>query len=135
MNPPTLLKVVGGRIANEVLMHFRSLKKTAGDVSLSDTMDLDGEGSSLSLMDVLCQEDEALERVGQQQLMQQVRDSVNTVLDEREAEVIRQRYGLNGKPPLTQRETAVQLGISRSYISRIEKKALEKLRQHFDECI
>ena len=122
-------------IENEVLMHFRSLKKTAGDVSLSDTMDLDGEGSSLSLMDVLCQEDEALERVGQQQLMQQVRDSVNTVLDEREAEVIRQRYGLNGKPPLTQRETAVQLGISRSYISRIEKKALEKLRQHFDECI
>jgi len=122
-------------IENEVLMYFRAKKKTAGDVSLSDTMDLDGEGGSLSLMDVLCREDEALERIGEVQLLQQVRESVDTLLEPRQAEIIRLRYGLGGNPPLTQRETAKLLGISRSYISRLEKKALEKLQQHFDECI
>jgi len=122
-------------IENEVLMHFRSMKKTAGDVSLSDTLDVDGEGLGVSLMDVLCCEDEALERVGQVQLLRQVRESVDTLLDERQAEVIRLRYGLKGEKPLTQRETAKRLGISRSYISRIEKKALEILQQRFSDCL
>lgn len=122
-------------IENEVLMHFRAMKKTAGDVSLSDSLDVDGEGMGVSLMDMLCCEDEALERVGYVQLLQQLRESVDTVLDARQAEVIRLRYGLAGGQPLTQRETAKRLGISRSYISRIEKKALEILQQHFDECM
>ncbi|MBQ5671991.1 MAG: sigma-70 family RNA polymerase sigma factor [Oscillospiraceae bacterium] len=130
-----LVKRVGGRVVNEVLMHFRAMKKTAGDVSLSDSLDVDGEGMGVSLMDMLCCEDEALERVGYVQLLQQLRESVDTVLDARQAEVIRLRYGLTGGQPLTQRETAKRLGISRSYISRIEKKALEILQQHFDECI
>ena len=129
------IKPIGERVANEVLMHFRAMKKTAGDVSLSDSLDVDGEGMGVSLMDMLCCEDEALERVGYVQLLQQLRESVDTVLDARQAEVIRLRYGLTGGQPLTQRETAKRLGISRSYISRIEKKALEILQQHFDECI
>ena len=130
-----LVNRVGGRVVNEVLMHFRAMKKTAGDVSLSDTMDIDGEGMGVSLMDMLYSEDEALERVGDTQLLQQLRKAVDTKLEPRQAEVIRLRYGLNGGQPLTQRETAKRLGISRSYISRIEKKALEILQQHFDECV
>ena len=116
-------------------MHFRAMKKSAGDVSLSDSLDVDGESAGVSLMDVLCSEDEALERVGHVQLLQQLRESVDTLLDPRQAEVIRLRYGLSGRQPLTQRETAKRLKISRSYVSRIEKKALEILQQHFDECI
>lgn len=122
-------------IENEVLMHFRAMKKTAGDVSLSDSMDYDGEGGSLSLMEVLCQEDEALERVGQLQLLRQLREQVDALPDPRQIEVIRLRYGLGGHEPLTQRETAKQLGISRSYVSRIEKKALELLRRQFADCL
>ena len=121
------------RIANEVLMHFRSQKKSAGDLSLSDSIDLDGDGNSLSLMDVLSQEDEMLERVGDDELCAQVRRYVATVLDDREARIIRLRYGLDTGVPKTQRETADILHISRSYVSRIEKKALEKLNECFDE--
>lgn len=120
-------------IENEVLMHFRSQKKSAGDLSLSDSIDLDGDGNSLSLIDVLSQEDEILERVGDDELCYQLRGYVDTVLDDREAKIIKLRYGLDTGIPKTQRETADLLGISRSYVSRIEKKALEKLNQCFDE--
>ncbi len=120
-------------IENEVLMHFRSQKKSAGDLSLSDSIDLDGDGNSLSLIDVLSQEDEMLERVGDDELCYQLRGYVDTVLDDREAKIIKLRYGLDTGIPKTQRETADLLGISRSYVSRIEKKALEKLNQCFDE--
>ena len=120
-------------IENEVLMHFRSQKKSAGDLSLSDSIDLDGDGNSLSLIDVLSQEDVMLERVGDDELCYQLRGYVDTVLDDREAKIIKLRYGLDTGIPKTQRETADLLGISRSYVSRIEKKALEKLNQCFDE--
>ena len=122
-------------IENEVLMHFRSMKKSAGDVSLSDSLDVDGEGMGIALMDMLCCEDETLERVGDAQLLRQLRESVDTLPDARQAEVIRLRYGLNGEKPMTQKETAKRLGISRSYISRIEKKALEILQKRFDDCM
>jgi len=121
-------------IENEVLMHFRSMKKSAGDVSLSDSMELDDEGGSISLMDVFCREDEALERIGHRELLQQVRESVDGLLDEKEREVISWRYGLGGKSPMTQRETAKRMQISRSYVSRIEKRALEKLQKEFEDC-
>ena len=114
-------------------MHFRSQKKSAGDLSLSDSIDLDGDGNSLSLMDVLSQEDEGLERVGEEELCLQLREYVTTVLDDRESAIIKLRYGLESGAPLTQRETAEKLHISRSYVSRIEKRALEKLNQCFDE--
>ena len=116
-------------IENEVLMFFRSQRKSAQDLSLSDRLESDREGNALSIQDVLAEDDDMFERVSTQELRAQVREKVDAVLDQRESEIIRARYGLDGRRALTQRETARQLGISRSYVSRIEKKALEKLRK------
>lgn len=115
-------------IENEILMHFRSQKKSSGDVLLSDALDADGEGSGLSLMDTLSQDDEMLDLVSRQESCQRVREAVKKHLSKREEAVIMMRYGLDGREPLPQRVVAETLGISRSYVSRIEKKALEKLR-------
>ena len=115
-------------IENEILMYFRSLKKTSGEVSLSDTLEADGDEGSLSLMDVIRVEDTMLDDLSLREAGSSVRAWMEKCLDEREKKVITLRYGLNGKEPLTQREIARECGISRSYISRIEKKALEKLR-------
>jgi len=120
-------------IENEILMYFRAQKKTAGDVSLSDEIDVDGEGNGLSVMDVVCYEDDMDERIGSEELCRNLRNNIDRVLTPREAEIIRLRYGLEGKEPMTQQETAVVCGISRSYVSRIEKKALGKLREYMDE--
>ena len=115
-------------IENEILMHFRSQKKTAGDVSLSDALDVDGEGSGLFLMDVVAQEDDMAERIGSRELCGSLRGLIARTLDAREARIISLRYGLEGGRELTQWETAQRCGISRSYVSRLEKRALEKLR-------
>ena len=120
-------------IENEILMHFRSRKKSAGDVSLSDALDVDGDGSGLSIMDVVAQEDDMAERIGNAELCQELLKSIETSLTRREAKIIRLRYGLDGAAPMTQKETAKLCGISRSYVSRIEKKALEKLRLSLGE--
>ena len=120
-------------IENEVLMYFRSQRKTQGDVSLSDTLDAEDEGGSLSLMDVLKVEDTILEELSIKDAGKEVRTTVEQCLDDREKMVINLRYGLTGAAPLTQREIAQQCGISRSYVSRIEKKALEKLRSKLGE--
>ena len=120
-------------IENEILMHFRSRKKSAGDVSLSDALDVDGDGSGLSIMDVVAQEDDMAERIGNAELCQELLRSIETSLTKREAKIIRLRYGLDGAAPMTQKETAQLCGISRSYVSRIEKKALEKLRLNLGE--
>lgn len=118
---------------NEILMHFRSRKKTAGDLSLSDALDTDGEGNSLSLMDIISQDDELCDRIGNFEICSKLREYVDSVLTEREAKIIKIRYGLDNMEPKTQRETALECGISRSYVSRIEKKALEKLREALGE--
>ena len=120
-------------IENEMLMHFRSRKKSAGDVSLSDALDVDGDGNGLSIMDVVAQEDDMAERIGNAELCQELIRSIETSLTRREAKIIRLRYGLDGAAPMTQKETAQLCGISRSYVSRIEKKALEKLRMSLGE--
>ena len=120
-------------VENEILMHFRSLKKTAGDVSLSDAIDTDSDGNSLSLMDVLAQDEELSDSVGNFEICRKLHEYVDSALSEREAKIIKIRYGLNNLSPKTQRETAQMLGISRSYVSRIEKKALEKLRKALGE--
>ena len=120
-------------IENEILMHFRSRKKSAGDVSLSDALDVDGDGSGLSIMDVVAQEDDMAERIGNAELCQELLRSIETSLTKREARIIRLRYGLDGAAPMTQKETAQMCGISRSYVSRIEKKALEKLKLSLGE--
>ncbi|UOO38083.1 RNA polymerase sporulation sigma factor SigK [Oscillospiraceae bacterium CM] len=119
-------------IENEILMHFRSLKKTAGDLSLSDSIDTDKDGNSLSLMEVISVEDNMLENLSARETCQQLCQYMNDVLTQREAEIITMRYGLQNKSPKTQREIAIICGISRSYVSRIEKKALEKLRKCFE---
>lgn len=116
------------RIANEILMHFRAQRKLQGEVSLSDSLEGDGDGGSLSLMDVLSVDDNMLEELDNRDAQAQVRRCVERCLTEREKSIIIQRYGLNGRAPRTQREIAVESGISRSYVSRIEKKALEKLK-------
>ena len=119
-------------IENEILMYFRSQRKLQGEVSLSDSLDSDGDGSSLSLMDVIRVEDDMLENLDARDACAKVRRCVAECLTEREARIITLRYGLNGQPPLTQREIAAKSNISRSYVSRIEKKALEKLRVCFE---
>ena len=120
-------------IANEILMHFRSQKKSSGDLSLSDSIDTDGDGNSMSLMDIIAQDDDMLERVSMMETCMNLNRSIDTALTDREAEIIRLRYGIGGAEAKTQREVAVSQGISRSYVSRIEKKALEKLRSTFSE--
>lgn len=121
------------RIANEILMHLRSQKKLQGEVSLSDSLDSDGDGNALSLMDVICVEDNMLEELDARDACVKVRQCVDQCLEPREAMIIRLRYGLGNRRPLTQREIAAQCGISRSYVSRIEKKALAKLEQAMGE--
>lgn len=119
-------------IENEILMHFRSQKKLQGEVSLSDTLDSDGEGNALSLMDVISVDDDMLENLDARDSCIQVRKLVEECLEEREKMIITMRYGLDNKPPRTQREIAAESGISRSYVSRIEKKALKKLKDAMD---
>ena len=115
-------------IENEVLMYFRSAKKSATDISLSETIETDGSSSSLCLMDVVCFEEDMLEQISQNELSKTINKLVKEVLDARESEIISLRYGLDGKLPKTQHEVAEKCNISRSYVSRIEKKALEKLK-------
>ena len=132
MNPPTLLKVVGGRIANEILMYFRSQRKSAQDVSLSDYIDTGADGAPLELMDVISEDRDLLEELTAREAETLVRRAVEKCLTEQERQVIRLRYGLEGEEPLRQRQVAERTGISRSYVSRIEKRALEKLRAELE---
>lgn len=119
-------------IENEILMHFRAQKKFQGEVSLSDSIDADQDGNALELMDVVGVDDTMLDDLYDRESALRLRQLVQTHLTAREAEIIRLRYGLGGTMPLTQREVAAAFGISRSYVSRIEKKALEKLRIELD---
>ena len=111
-------------IQNEIYMHFRGRRKHAGDVYLSDSLDSDGDGAPLTVMDVLQTEDYTQERLEQAEIYSNLVTLVEQLPDERMRKIVKLRYGLDGRAPLTQREAAGELGISRSYISRIEKKAL-----------
>ena len=115
-------------IENEILMYFRSQKKLQGEVSLSDSIDTDKEGNALQLMDIVGVDDTMLEDLHDRDNAMRLHHLVRKCLTPRESEIIRLRYGLGGTLPLTQREIASSFGISRSYVSRIEKRALEKLR-------
>ena len=115
-------------------MHFRSGKKSQNDIHFSEPIDTDKDGNSLTLMDIIADDEDIDERVELRLDSQQLYKVINSALSGREREIIVLRYGLSGKPPLTQREVAKILDISRSYVSRIEKKALGILKEKFDSC-
>ena len=105
-------------VENEILMYFRSLRKGAQDVSLSDCIETGRDGNALSLLDTICSEEDLFEELSTRELHGQLRALVERVLTPREKLVVTLRYGLDGNAPLTQREIAAQCGISRSYVSR-----------------
>ena len=115
-------------VENEILMYFRSLRKGAQDVSLSDCIETGRDGNALSLLDTICSEEDLFEELSTRELHGQLRALVERILTPREKLVVTLRYGLDGNAQLTQREIAAQCGISRSYVSRIEKKALKTLQ-------
>ena len=120
-------------VENEILMHFRSLKKSSTEVYFEDPIDTDKDGNTLTLIDIIAGDDNIIDRIDLSISSKQLYSYIEKALDEREKEIIILRYGLFGKTPLTQREVAKRFNISRSYVSRIEKKALMKLKEKFDK--
>lgn len=119
-------------IDNELLMHFRAKKKTSKEVSLYEPIGTDKEGNQIQLLDVVVSEDEdVVELLEQDRKVRRLNEIIPQTLSGRELFIIINRYGLYGKKTMTQRKIARKLGISRSYVSRIEKRAIEKLRQAF----
>lgn len=118
-------------VENEILMFFRAQKKSSSDVSLSEYLETGKDGNSLSLMDVICTEEDLFDELSSREAYAKLYEIMENVLNKREKEIIALRYGLGERMPLTQREIAAKLGISRSYVSRIEKKALAKLEETF----
>ena len=121
----------GKCLQNEILMYFRAQKKNANETLLSDTVDTDKVGNPLTYMDIFSCEDNILEEIELRMNSKKVINAINDLLDEREREIIVLRYGLGVIRPITQREIAKKLDISRSYVSRLEKSAIEKLRTRF----
>jgi RNA polymerase sporulation-specific sigma factor len=118
-------------IENEILMYFRSAKRRAQDVRLSDPIDTDKDGNALTLSDILSDDTDIVDTIDKRIKLSKLSDVIDTVLDKREKMILEFRYGLNGKTELTQHEIAKKFGISRSYVSRIEKSALTKLKPYF----
>lgn len=119
-------------IENEILMHLRSKKKFSREVSLFESIGTDAEGNEIQLYDILKSEEPALyEQIHLKEDVRRLYECFDTVLTEREKMILRLRYGLFGSDTMTQRELAEKLGISRSYVSRIEKKAIQTLQNHF----
>ena len=119
-------------IENEILMHFRNAKKTAQDISLNEAIDSDKDGNPLTLLDIMAVDDNILEQIDFQLNSKKLSQFINEELSPREKMIIVMRYGLDGSEPLTQKKIAQKLNISRSYVSRIETKALKLLRKRFD---
>lgn len=115
-------------IDNEILMYFRSLKKSSQDVYISDPIDTDKDGNTLTLIDIISDDTDIADNIAVKIQLQKLKTIINDALDDREKTIICYRYGIGGAPELTQNEIAAKLGISRSYVSRIEKAALLKLR-------
>ncbi len=118
-------------VENEILMHFRSLRKTSSEVYFGEALDTDKDGNTLSLADILADGSDIAQEVDVKINSERLYGYINDLLDDREKEIIILRYGLGGGAALTQREVAKKLGISRSYVSRIEKRAIEKLREPY----
>lgn len=119
-------------IENEILMHFRSAKKSSQDISLNETIDTDKDGNPLTLLDIMSVDDNIIDELDFKLNSKKLGQFINEELNEREKKIIILRYGLNGKEPMTQKNVAKLLNISRSYVSRIETKALKLLRKRFE---
>ncbi len=120
-------------IENEVLMYFRSQKKSSQDISINESIDSDSEGNPLTLMDIICTEDTIADDIDLKITTQKLYKYIEEIKNEREKTIIIMRYGLYGTEPLTQNQIAQKLKISRSYVSRIEKKVLIDLRNKFSK--
>ncbi len=118
-------------IENEILMHFRQQKKSSLEMSISDAIDTDSDGNSLTLMDIVCDDDNIINVIDLKIKSEKLYEYISKHLDSRERIIIVLRYGLYGSKPLTQREVALKLRISRSYVSRIEKRAVLTLKKFF----
>ncbi len=118
-------------IENEILMHFRNQRKTAQDVYISDPIDTDKNGNTLTLIDIIADESNIEDEIDTKLKLEKLHSIYHQTLNDREIQIINMRYGLGGQKELTQREIAKKLGISRSYVSRIETAALEKLHNKF----
>ena len=116
-------------VENEILMYFRGQRKSASDVSLSEFIETGKDGTALSLMDVICSDDDLFEQMSDREVYAKLYEKIDKCLTPREKRIITLRYGIGNRKPLTQREIADLCGISRSYVSRIEKKALQKLEK------
>ena len=122
-------------VQNEILMFFRSKKKRGIEISINDQIDVDKDGNPLTYLDIISQPETIESDLDMKEHIEKLRDLVESVLLPREKEIIILRYGLKGYQPRTQREVARHLGISRSYVSRIEKRALEKMKDSFGDII
>ena len=119
-------------IQNEILMHFRAQKKLSAEVSINETIDVDRDGNPLTYIDVICSEEDIAEEVDRKMMTHKMRLCMDRFLSQRERQILILRYGLDGVTPQTQKEIAEKLKISRSYVSRLEKSALEKMREVLD---
>ena len=120
-------------IENEVLMYFRSQKKTAQDISINEPIEVDKDGNALTLIDIVAEEGDVADDIDLKIKIEKMYGYIEKALSPRERTVLRRRYGLNGQKAMTQREVADDLKISRSYVSRIEKAAVEKLGEEFEK--
>lgn len=116
-------------IQNEILMHFRAQKKLSSEVSINDTIDIDRDGNPLTYIDVISSDEDIAEEIDKKIMTGKMMRYINSRLSDRERQIIFMRYGLGEQKPMAQREVALALGISRSYVSRIEKNALETLKK------
>jgi RNA polymerase sporulation-specific sigma factor len=120
-------------IQNEILMHFRAQRKLQNEVSISEAIDTDRDGNPLTYEDIIASDENLAEELDRRMLACRALAFANSILTQRERQIVFLRYGIGGNPPLTQKETACRLGISRSYVSRLEKAALEKLKNALGE--
>lgn len=119
-------------IENEILMHFRNSKKSSQDISLNEAIDTDKDGNPLTLLDIMSVDDDIIDKLNIKLNSSKLSKFIDEELDSREKRIIVMRYGLNGDEPMTQKNVAKKLNISRSYVSRIETKALKLLRKRFE---
>ena len=120
-------------VENEILMYFRSLKKQNGEIFFGDAIDSDKDGNPLTVEDIISDDEDIVDELEKKRKWSVISSFINDMQDKREKQILILRYGLNNKKPLTQREVAQKLNISRSYVSRIEKKVLTDLADKFEE--